>query len=162
MQKVWFFGLLALVLFVGLTVHLAPLQPGIVSLQLAFTPQAFGAIVHAWPPEHLARYRAHLPVDGLLLVSYAAFGQQFARHAPLFARASLRLRRAAAWCLPLAAVFDAAENGLHAWLTAAPRFDAAGAYLASALCASLKWALMLAFAALVLRAWGCSGADDGA
>ena len=53
MTALWLSGLAALGLFVGLAWYLSPLQPGIVMLQLAFTPGAFGRIVHAWPPEHL-------------------------------------------------------------------------------------------------------------
>jgi hypothetical protein len=56
--------------------------------------------------------------------------------------------------MPLAAAFDAAENGLHAWLTAAPRFGAAQAYAIAGACSSAKWALLAAFALGVALALG--------
>ena len=54
--------------------------------------------------------------------------------------------------LDVAAAFDAVENGLHAWLTAAPRFGVPSLYAASAGAAGLKWLLLLAFALLVVAA----------
>ena len=46
MRLVWITGLLALALFAGLAWQLAPLEPGVLALQLAVTPRAFGEIVH--------------------------------------------------------------------------------------------------------------------
>lgn len=60
--------------------------------------------------------------------------------------------------LPLAAVCDAAENGLHAWLTAMPRFGLHGLYLLAATSSALKWALALGFGVLVL--WALARAQD--
>jgi hypothetical protein len=151
---VWLCGLVALTLFAGLAWYLAPLQPGVVALQLAFTPQAFGRVVHAWPPQHLQRYLAHLPVDGLLLASYGAFGYLLVTRSRLFASGPDSLRRVARWLLPAAALFDAAENTLQAWLASAPRFGVPWAYALSATCSSLKWLLLLVFAALVVKALG--------
>jgi hypothetical protein len=152
MILIWLSGLSALGLFVGLAWYLAPLQPNVVMLQLAFTPRAFGRIVHAWPPEHLQRYLAHLPVDGLLLASYGALGYLLATRSTLFAPLPARWRCAARWLLPLAALFDAVENLLHGWLAAAPRFGVAWAYAVSATSSSLKWLLLLGFAGLVAAA----------
>jgi len=56
------------------------------------------------------------------------------------------------WALPAAAAFDGAENLLHGWLTAAPRFGVTLPYAASALCSSLKWALLCGFALAVAAA----------
>ncbi len=148
----WLTGLASMALLGGLAWYLSPLQPGVVALQLAFTPQAFGRIVHGWPPEHLQRYLAHLPVDGLLLVCYATFGYLLATRTALFMRRSLRVQQWARWLLPLAALFDAMENLMHAWLASAPRFSVPWAYAASATSSSLKWLLLLAFAALVIQA----------
>jgi len=145
-------GVAALALFVGIAWWLAPLSPGALALQFAYTPRSFGAIVHVWPPEHLARYRAHLPADMLLLACYGTFGWLLATRGTLLEALPRRARRVAAWLLPLAAAFDAAENALHAWLTAAPRFGVAPLYVVSAACSSAKWLLMLGFAALVLAA----------
>lgn len=152
-------GALAAVLFIGLAWYLAPLEPGVIALQFAFTPRAFASIVHAWPAEHLARYRAHLPVDMLLLTAYGSFGWLLATRTALFARCRAGLRRVAAWALPLAAFFDAIENGLHGWLSAAPRFGMPAVYAAAATASTLKWMLLLGFAAAV--AYAMLGDADG-
>jgi len=151
MRAVWAVGALALLLFAGLAAYLAPLEPGVLRLQFAFTPRAFGAVIHRWSPEDLARYRAHLPWDFLLLAGYAAFGFLFARRSPLFAHRPAA-RRIATWLLPLAACFDATENSLHLWLTDAPRFGAAPVYAVSALASAAKWTLLIAFACALLIA----------
>ena len=109
-RPLWFSGIAAALLLGGLGWYLSPLEPGILALQMAFTPRAFGAVVHDWPPEHLARFRAHLPVDGLLLLAYGTWGYLFATRGRLLAGAGLAVRRAAAWALPAAASFDAAED----------------------------------------------------
>ena len=152
MLVLWLTGLSALALLAGLAWFLAPLQPGVVALQLAFTPRSFGRIVHGWPPEHLQRYLAHLPVDGVLLLSYGLFGYLLATRTALFAHSPGPVQRAARWLLLLAALFDAVENLFHAWLASAPRFGVPWAYALSATSASLKWLLLLAFAALVVQA----------
>lgn len=149
---VWASGLAALALFAGLALYLSPLQPSVVALQFTYTPRAFAMVVHAWPPEDLVRYRAHLPVDGMLLVAYGAFGYLLATRTGVFAAAGGRARALAAWTMPLAAAFDAAEDVLHAWLTAAPRFGVPGAYAISGACATAKWALLAGFAALLAAA----------
>jgi hypothetical protein len=151
-RLVWFTGMASLCLFAGLAWFLAPLEPGVLALQFAFTSKAFAAVVHAWPPEHLARYRAHLPVDYILLVCYGCFGYLLASRSALFARYSPTVRAAAIWALPLAATFDAAENALHGWLTAAPRFGVTLPYAAAALCSTVKWALLAGFATAVAHA----------
>lgn len=149
---VWFTGIASLGLFAGLAWYLAPLEPGVLALQFAFTSRAFAAIVHAWPPDHLERFRAHLPIDYLLLLGYGCFGYLLASRSALFARYSATVRRAASWAPPLAAAFDAAENALHGWLTAAPRFGVTLPYAAAALCSTAKWALLAGFAIAVAHA----------
>jgi hypothetical protein len=145
-------GAAALALFAGLAVWLATLEPGILQLQLAATPKAFAAIVHAWGPEGLARYRAHFGADFVLLAAYAAFGWRLARRTPIFAPLSERACGFAAWALPIAALADAGENTLHLWLTAMPRFGPAWPYALAAGCATAKWLLLLGFVALLARA----------
>lgn len=145
-------GLAALALFIGITAWLAPLDPGIVQLQFAATPKAFGAIVHAWGTEGLERYRAHFPADFALLACYAAFGWRLARRTRAFAPLPARARTIAAWALPAAALADATENALHLWLTAAPRFGTAWPYALAAACAAIKWALLLGFVLLLAGA----------
>lgn len=145
-------SLAVLVLIAGIGWYLAALNPNIVVLQFAATPQAFGEVIHRWPADHLARYRAHLPFDFLLLLAYAALGYLVAARTALFGELPAPLRRLAGWMLPLAASFDAAENVLHWWLTAAPRFGVPLPYLVSASCSGLKWALLFAFGLLALYA----------
>lgn len=145
-------GLAALALFAALALTLWPLRPGVLALQFAATPQAFGAVVHAWGPEGLARYRGHLPWDFVLLASYAAFGWLVARRTSTFTPLPPPLRTWAAAALPLAALCDAAENLLHGWLTAAPRFGLGWLYALSATTAAAKWLCMLGFAAVLCAA----------
>lgn len=149
---VWLSGLAALALFAGLAWYLAPLEPGVLALQLAWTPRAFGAIVHFWSDADLARYRSHLPVDCALLVAYGSFGYLAGTRTGLFGGSSARVRRIGTWLLPSAAVFDALENGFHWWLTETPRFGMPLVYAASAGCAWLKWLLLLGFLLLAARA----------
>lgn len=148
---VWCLGVAAASLFAALAWMLAPLEPGALALQFAATPQAFGRVIHAWTPEQLALYRAHLPLDGVLLFCYGAFGYLLAARSSLFLAWPPAARAAARGCLPLAAGFDAVENLLHAWLTAAPRFGVPLPYLAATLCSTLKWLLLCGFALAV--AW---------
>ncbi len=152
MFLVWLTGIAVLALFIGLAWTLAPLEPGIVALQFAFTPSSFAAVVDAWPAEHLARYRAHLPVDGLLLACYGSFGYLLALRSTIFARCSPAVRVAVRWALPLAAAFDAAENVLHWWLIEASRPGVPWPYALSATCSSLKWGLLLGYAIAVVLA----------
>ena len=133
---VWLTGVASLLLFAGLAWYLAPLDPGVLALQFAFAPDAFARVVHAWPPEHVLRYRQHLPVDCLLLAVYGAFGHLLASRSRLFSTWARPSRLAATWALPLAAVFDAAENALHWWLTESPRLGVALPYVVAAACAT--------------------------
>jgi hypothetical protein len=151
-RALWFSGLAAALLLCALGWYLSPLKPGILALQLAFTPRAFGAVVHAWPPEHLALYRSHLPVDGLLLLAYGTWGYLFATRGRLLASAGAGLRRAATWALPAAAACDAVEDVLHWWLTAEPRFGMPLPHALAATAASCKWLLILVFLGLVVYA----------
>lgn len=151
-RLVWFTGIASLCLFAGLAWYLAPLEPGALALQLAWTPKAFAAVVHAWPPDHLHRYRSHLPFDCILLVCYGSFGYLLASRSALFVRYSPKARTTAIWALPVAATFDAAENALHWWLTAAPRFGVSVPYIATAMSSTVKWVLVVGFAIAVAHA----------
>ena len=153
-------GIASLVLALGIVAWLAPLEPGALALQFAATPRSFGAIVHVWSPADLARYRAHLPADMLLLACYGAFGRLLVTRTPLFETLPRRARCAAAALLPAAAIFDAAENALHAWLTAAPRFGVGPLYAVSAASSAAKWLLWLAFGVALVAA-AARRADEG-
>lgn len=146
MPLVWLAGIAAFGLFGAIAWYLAPLEPGILALQFAFTPRAFGEVVHFWTGAQLDRFRAHLPADCALLVSYGAFGYLLATRTQVFSALRRRHRLWAAWALPLAAAFDAAENALHWWLTEVPRLGVELPYLLAASCASAKWLVLVAFA----------------
>jgi len=145
-------GVTVLGLCAGLGWYLAPLEPNILALQFAYTPRAFAAVIHVWPAEHLARYRAHLPVDGLLLLAYGTWGYLFASRNVLWKHLGGVSRWVGIWALPLAAACDAVEDGLHWWLTEVPRFDLPLPYLLAGFSASLKWIMALAFLAAILYA----------
>lgn len=145
MRRVWIAGVVALGLLCGLGVYLAPLKPDILALQFAFTPRAFGEVVHQWTGEPLYRYRMHLLVDYALLASYGIFGYLLSTQTRVFEAFGPRWQRWLAWTLPLAAVFDAVENSFHLWLTEVPRFGVPLPYLLAALAASAKWVLLFAF-----------------
>lgn len=152
MLPLWISGLAALGLFAGIAWYLAPLEPGILALQFAFAPKAFGEIIHYWSEEQLLRYRTHLAADYVLLLCYGLFGYLFATRTRVFRALPQGLRYLATWALPAAALFDAAENALHLWLTEMPRFGVQLPYLLAATSASLKWLLLLAFCLALLAA----------
>ena len=149
---VWCTGITALVLFAGLAWYLAPLEPGVLVLQFAFSPRAFGSVVHAWSPEQLHRFRLHLPIDCALLLSYGGFGYLLATHTRFFAPRRRWYRIWVTWALPWAAVFDAGENVWHWWLTEVPRLGVQLPYPLAAGCASAKWLLLVAYAMTVVLA----------
>lgn len=145
MHRVWMAGIVTLGLLCALGIYLAPLKPNILALQFAFTPRAFGEVVHLWTGEPLHRYRVHLLVDYALLASYGLFGYLLTTQTSVFDAFKARHRRWLAWTLPLAAVFDAVENSFHLWLTEVPRFGVPLPYLLAALAASAKWVLLFTF-----------------
>lgn len=136
-------------LFIGLGIYLAPLQPSVVALQFTFTPEAFAQVLQAWGPEGVQRFRTHLPVDGFLLLSYGAAGYLAVARTRFFEPLATWLPlRWLALLLPLAAVCDAGENLLHWGLTGSGAVVspwAAACYLLAGLCASAKWAGILVF-----------------
>lgn len=158
LRAVWFSALLALALLLGLGVYLSPLRPGVFALQLTFTPDAFGNIIHHWSSADLARYRWHLPIDGFLLASYGAFGWLLATRTAVFSAYPLARQRVCALLLPLAAACDAVENLAHAWLTEVPRFGMTWVYAAAGSVSLAKWLLLMLFAALVAHAMWRRGA----
>jgi hypothetical protein len=158
MRAVLVAGLLVAALTVVTLGGVAGLEPGMLVLQFAWTPRSFGEIIHLWPPEDLQRYRRHLLVDTVLLLAYARFGWLLATRTALFRPLPGAVARWAPRVLPLAAVFDAVENALHAWLTEMPRFGLDGVYLLSTVCSTLKWALLFGFGVLAL--WASARAED--
>jgi hypothetical protein len=144
--------MVALILLGGLAWYLAPLKPGILALQLAFTPRAFGDIIHLWSAQDLARYRNHLPFDFGLILAYSVFGYSLASRTRVFSGLTRFGSAFARWCLPVAGGFDVVENLLHWWLTEVPRFGVPTVYAMSASCSLTKWLLLAAFALLVAYA----------
>ncbi len=153
MRSATVWGWVSLTLLVGLGVFLAPLEPNLVALQFTFTPEAFGAVLEAWKPAGVARFRAHLPVDGLLLLSYGWFGVVLASTSPLFSHFTATGRRWLVAVLPLAACADSGENLLHWVLTADADAAAPWLYALAGVCASLKWLGLAVFAVAVVWAW---------
>lgn len=145
-------GSLALILLGGLVWFLEPLNPGVFALQLAFSPRAFGDIIHFWSVENLARYRIHLLVDFGLIFAYAVFGYSLASRSRVFSGLTPVWSSFARWYLPFAGAFDVVENLLHWWLTEVPRFDVPLVYAVSASCSLTKWLLLAAFALLIAYA----------
>ena len=156
----WASGVFAASMWLVMAWQLRVLTPGPIALQLTWDPQTFGRIIHLWSPEDLALYRRFLLVDYGVLLAYGVFGWLLATRTRLFASLSSRLQRLACLCLPLAAALDALENAFHAWLTEMPRFDADIIYQLSALCAVLKWGLILGFGMLLMWAIARVVADD--
>ena len=136
------------VLLSGMGWYLLPLQPNMVALQtFVFTPEAFHAILNAWGPEGVQRFRNHLPVDGLFLMGYGTLGYLLALDTELFFRCSGAARNAVALLLPLAAAFDAVENLLQ-WRLSALQVPAEPLwYLLSGSASMLKWLLIVLFVA---------------
>lgn len=148
----------SVLLFIGLGIYLAPLQPSVVALQLTFTPEAFVQVLQAWGSEGVQRFRNHLPVDCLLLLSYGAAGYWAVTRTRFFE--SLVSRLPLSWVapvLPFAAACDAGENLLHWMLTGVNALSSAvtlapALYPLAGVCATLKWLGIASFAALALVA----------
>lgn len=150
-------GLIALALFVGLAVYLAPLNPSLVALQLSFTQVGFTSILAAWKPQGVALFRTHLPVDGVLLLAYGVFGYTFVNRSNFFGLYSVATRKRLAYLLPAAALADCAENVMH-WMLTSP--DAAAGsvgmdwpYALAGGCATLKWLGLTGFGLSFAMAW---------
>lgn len=146
-------GLAALAVFLGIAMYLAPLEPGILRLQFCFTASSFEGVLHQWQAQGIARYRAHFPADGVLLVLYGAFGFAYGRQRVAAQAAHRAVIWLLVWSLPFAALADAGENALHLLLTDGRPAAAPALYALAGLAATVKWLAILAFgtAALVAR-----------
>ena len=148
-------GLAALAVFLGIAMYLAPLEPGILRLQFCFTASSFEGVLHQWQAQGIARYRAHFPADGVLLVLYGAFGFAYGRQRVAAQAAHRVIVWLLVWSLPFAALADAGENALHLLLTDGRSAAAPALYALAGLAATVKWVAILAFgaAALGARRW---------
>jgi hypothetical protein len=141
------------VLLGGMAWYLLPLQPNMVALQtFVFTPEQFNAILNAWGPEGVQRFRNHLPVDGFFLMFYWALGYLLAVQTGLFSQWSGSAHKAVALMLPIAAAFDAVENLLQWHLTALQAPVEPLWYLVSGTASMLKWLLIVLFVSGCARA----------
>lgn len=157
MFLLWVLGLLCVVLFLGITLYLRPLKPSIFALQLAFSRRAFLAVLVAWESSGVARFRKHFVADYVFLVCYGLLGYGVATQTNWLSQAPLWpvLLLVLPWLLPLAAMLDVAENGIHRYLTRgqhAMRAPSGLFALTGGVCV-LKWLLIVVFAALALYAW---------
>jgi hypothetical protein len=146
-------GLAALAMFIGIALYLAPLEPGILWLQFAFTAPTFEAVLHQWQAQGVALYRTHFGADFVLLLLYGSFGFAFGRR-----RVAAQATRGTGacllvWSLPAAALADAGENALHLLLTDGRPAAAPALYALAGLAATVKWVGILAFTSATLRTW---------
>lgn len=125
------------------------LRPNILFLQLTFDPVRYWAILEAWGDEGERAYREHFAYDFFHLVIYAACGHIVATRSALFGPDACKLASITAWLLPLAAVFDFAENLLQLHLLAGPAGARSLLIPLSALCSTLKWGLAAGFAGVI-------------
>ncbi len=138
---------LLLVSHIHLTVMLAPLEPGILAIQFAFTPQAYWRVMDLWGSSGVALYRAHFAFDNFHPLIYGAFGYLLITGTTLFE--GQRLRRVAMLVLPLAGLFDLVENAAQLFLLAQPLGIDSTVIPLSATCSAVKWALVVFYVLLV-------------
>ena len=131
--------------------QLAPLEPSVVALQLAFSPARFWQILAGWQAPGVALFREHFVLDHPYTLLYAAWGALVAWRSRLCLGLSARRRWWLAGLLPLAAVADLAENACHLWLLAHGPGVRDGLVPVASTVSALKWALLAAFAAVM--AW---------
>ncbi len=148
----WVLGLSSLALLVALGAYLSPLHPHILALQFTFDQASFQAILAAWKPEGVLRYRAHLPIDCGLLLCYGAFGYVVASQTALFAHFSPIAAGLLRWIVPAAAFCDAVENALHWRLTSGAPPAEPVLYWIAGTSATLKCALLAVFLLAVVLA----------
>lgn len=130
---------------------LGPLEPSIFALQLAFTPEAFAAVLAQWGEAGIARYRGHFAFDLLHPFIYAAFGLAWVRRSGLFlspAWIGTPLARA----LPIAGACDLVENALHWVMIDMKSAPLPSMTFASATASSVKWGLAAVFSCAMAAA----------
>ncbi len=141
--------MLAIAVFFGIAVYLAPLDPCILQLQFAFDGETFTDILTHWRPKGVARYRSHFPADLMFLSLYGLSGYWFGRECSARVRAPALLLT---WSLPFAAIADMIEDAFHFILTTENITATAELYFLSGSTASAKW---LGFAVFTLSWFSC-------
>jgi hypothetical protein len=134
---------------VNLAVIVAPLHPSILSLQLAFTPEAFWHVIELWGASGLALYQAHFQFDNVHPFIYGTFGFLLVSRTSLFSSARPLVYRAILLLLPVAGLFDLVENTAHIYLLDKPRGFNSVIIPFSATCSLIKWVLASLFASVV-------------
>jgi len=143
-------GAVGALLFAAMALYLAPLDPGILSLQFAFDETTFKAILAQWGPAGVARFRAHFVADFAFLGCYGLFGYLLASRTAFLDGLPPLAKAAGAHALPVAAVADAVENVLQWHLSAvATPAPPPALYLAAGAASSLKWLLWVAFLSVI-------------
>lgn len=142
-------GVAVVVSQVHLAYVLGDRHPNIICLQLSFSAERYWGILGAWGAEGLQAYRRHFAADFVHLCIYALFGHVLATRGGLFPDCDTRASGRLACLLPLAALFDLAENLLQLRLLAGPFGVPSVIIPLSGLCSSVKWTLVLVFAVWV-------------
>ena len=122
-----------------------PLDPSFFAMQFAFTPTRFSAILAAWGPEGVARYRSHFVYDLVHPLLFGALGWVAVKTSPVFDGLSASKERLYRWMLPLAAGLDYIENTCQLKLLSWPPGTVDWLVPLSATCATLKWCMAAAF-----------------
>ncbi len=144
-------ALLLLASHAHLMFMLAPLDPDILAIQFAFSPQAYWWIIELWGASGLALYRAHFAWDNFHPFVYGAFGYLMIARTRWFD--GRRLRRVAMLLLPVAGLFDLVENALQIFLLGQSHGVDSVLIPLSATCSLLKWGLIVMFAIVVGVRW---------
>jgi hypothetical protein len=143
-RVVWLAFLAYLVSQIHIAVLVAPLKPTLLALQLAFTSERFWQVLHLWGPQGLALFRSHFVFDLVHPLLYASFGY-LAGRSKLFAGLSVKRQATYAVMLPLAAMFDYAENLSHWALLSFEPLTGGVLIGVASFCAALKWLLACVF-----------------
>lgn len=146
-------GIAALLMFIAIGVYLAPLKPSLLCLQFSFTQTTFQRVLEQWQGGGVALYRSHFPADFMLLALYGAFGYVYGTRFAASHAIGRVAAAALAWSLPVAAVTDATENGLHLLLTGTQPVGSPVLYAISGVAASVKWLAFWIFAASAIATW---------
>lgn len=124
---------------------IGPLDPSFMTMQFAFSPTRYAEIRAAWGPQGIERYRSHFAFDLIHPLIFAALGWVAVRTLPVFGGLSPRRERILSWLLPVAAGFDYIENSCQLRLLSFPLGAANWMIPTSAICATIKWGLVVVF-----------------
>lgn len=142
----WLLGTLTILLFVGMVIYSAPLEPSIPTIQFSFNEATFNSVLAQWGPSGVARFKTHFAIDFPFLVSYGLFGYLLSQHTSLLKKLPALVRSLLSWALPAAAAMDAAENLLHLHFISGATAIPSALYLVAGVVVTIKWMLIAAFA----------------